>query len=179
MARIGVRAISTPKFDPKVIERAILREKRDKGREIEKQLEKTVAGWSGEKPRFKARVKDRGRDVVIEITLTGTDLAIKKWQWLDEGTKKNYPIPLSPKTGRSTLWFRSTEDDPYKASTKPRSFVSRPRPEPTGEYHAPKQVIHPGIMAREWTEMVREWMEDEFGKRIKVVLKRAVEKASK
>ena len=179
MASIGVKSIGSPKFDPRVVERMILKEKRDKGKEIEKQLEKTVANWSGEKPKFKARVKDRGRDVVIEITLTGTDLAIKKWRWLDEGTP-DHDIPLSPKTGRGTLWFRNSEiGAPYKAGTRPGSLVSQKSVPASGPMHAPRQIHHPGFPAREWTKIIRDMMEKDFGKRVRIVLKKAIEKASK
>ena len=175
MASIGVKAIGKPKFNAKAIERAILREKRDKGRDIEKQLEKTVVNWSGVKPAFKARVKDRGKDVVIETTLTGAELTLDKWQWLDEGTPE-HRIFGSPRLAFDNTDPKTPGTSPYGAATKPRSFSTSPKVLPNPFFHQPTFVKHPGFPAREWTKMIREWMEKEFGKRIQVVLKRVIER---
>ena len=170
----GVRAITPSPINVRAIERAILKEKAKKGKDIVKELEKTVRTWAGEKPRFKARVKDRGQDVVIEITLTGTELALDKWKWLDEGTD---PHPIS---GSPRLAFLNSGPAvggrAYVPKTIPGRLMSRAGAPAEGPLHFPESVQHPGFPARNWTKMIRDMMERDFGKRIRIVLKRVIEK---
>jgi len=169
---VSVRAIGNPKFDYKAIEQAILKEKDRKGEDIVKLLEKTVKTWTDRinTPRFSAKVRDRGKDVVIEVTITGTQLALDKWKWLDEGTKRHL-IPLTPTPG-VTLIFRYPG---FVAKTKTGVLDSFDGQEADGPIQKRQQVKHPGTEARGWVLEARKVMEKGFGKRVSIILKGVVE----
>ena len=169
---VTVRSVGSGKspVDPKVLEKAIRHEKARKGEDIVKLLEKTVRTWSDKAntPRFSASVRDRGKDVVIEVTITGTQLALDKWKWLDEGTKAHPIVPVRA----PALIFRYPG---FVAKTKTGVLDSFDGQEATGPIQKRQFVWHPGTEARGWIIEARKIMEKGFGKRVSIILKGVVE----
>ena len=167
-----MRSITPPKINIKAIERAILLEKRKKGEWIIKYLNKTVKSWES-KPGFKADLKVRGDDIVITITITGSHFDVMLWTWLDEG------VPPSLISGN--LAFPNRDPNVggrmYVQETKPGELVSRQQGgdrTQDGPFHRPGEVLWPGIEARKWTLLLRDMMQQEFGTRTLIELKRII-----
>lgn len=109
------------------------------------ELNKTTATWKGAKPTFKAEVSYAGGDVVILVGPGGSTEGAQKWVWLDEGTK---PHPIKAKN-KPTLAFRTN----FTPKTKVKTFSSGAGGS-SPPWAFPKQVRHPGIDAREWSEEI-------------------------
>jgi hypothetical protein len=74
------------------------------------------------------------------------------YQWLNDGTRKNYPIPKNL-VGSKMLRFQ----EGYKAKTRVRVLGSSGGGK-FGKVVFRKRVIHPGITARHWVdEVVKKW----------------------
>jgi len=173
---VSVRAVGSGKapVDPKVLEKAIRHEKARKGEDIVKLLEKTVRTWSDKvnTPQFSASVRDRGKDVVIEVTITGTQLALDKWKWLDEGTKAHDIVPVRARA----LKFNWPG---FVAKTKTGVLDSFAGQAADGPVRFRQLVKHPGTEARGWIIEARRIMEKGFGKRVNIILKEVVEEGGK
>lgn len=166
------KGIKFPKYDAKAVERAIRDEKKDKGGDIVKELEKTTVTWDGEKPGFRAKVNDSGNDMIIEIDLTGSQHGREKWVWLNRGTEPHVI------TGNPRLTFIDSSPEAggtsYVPKTIPGQLMSRVGADATGPLHFPEMVIHPGFPAREWTKAIIEKKNEEFKKRIRLRLRTAL-----
>jgi hypothetical protein len=123
----------------------ILNALRKEGRVVKRELEKTTATWKGAKPTFKIAIGLTGTDAIVLIGPAGNIEGAQKWVWLDEGTKKNYPI-----TAKKAPFLIFRDGRGFRAKTKVKTFSSGPGAN-TGPWVRKKQVIHPGIEARDWS----------------------------
>lgn len=115
-----------------------------------KDFENVTTGWSGERPRWQAEYWANQYQIGFKIFSDPNSEGSLKWRWLDLGTKKNYPIPTTPKPPGQWLAFPSV----YNAGSAPnriRTYGSSSG----GETVFAKQVIHPGIEARNWTKILQ------------------------
>lgn len=123
----------------------ILNELRAEGRVVKKEFEKTTTTWKGAKPTFEIAIGLTGQDAIVIIGPGGNTEGAQKWVWLDEGTKphiikaKNVP----------NLRFKTN----FTAKTKVKTFSSSAGSS-NPPWRATKQVKHPGIEAREWSETI-------------------------
>ena len=70
----------------------ILNALRAEGKAVKKELDKTTTTWKGAKPTFEIAIGLTGADAIVLIGPAGNKKGAQKWGWLDDGTKKNYPI---------------------------------------------------------------------------------------
>ena len=114
------KAIKPKKLNVPKVRQNLLNALRKEGNVIAKELRKTTATWKGEKPKFEVLIgiERPPGSVTVLVGPTGTDLAVKKWVWANDGTRphiiraKNVPR-LIFKTG-------------FSAKTKPGFFGSFP-----------------------------------------------------
>jgi hypothetical protein len=123
----------------------ILNALRAEGKVVKKEFEKTTATWKGAKPTFEIAIGLTGQDAIVLVGPGGDERGAQKWVWLNDGTKKNYPIVAK---NAPNLVFRDGRG--FKAKTKVKTFSSGPGAN-TGAIVTKKAVLHPGIEARDWT----------------------------
>lgn len=140
------------------IEAIVALEIQKAAKEAKAEYEKTVRTWN-KKPRFE--ILSDGTDALV-----GTDDEI--YGYLDKGTKKKYPIPKQPKVV-GALRFQ----EGYTSKTVPRSIGSRAGG-PKGPVRFAKQVIHPGIEAREFSRLVQKTIQGRLTRRINTAIQRAL-----
>ncbi len=141
------KAIKPKKLNVAKVRQNLLNALRKEGNIIAKELRKTTATWEGEKPKFEVLIgiERPPGSVTVLVGPTGTDKAVNKWVWNDEGTRphiiraKNVPR-LIFKTG-------------FSAKTKPGFFGSFPGGS-FGPTVSKFQVNHPGTKARGWSELI-------------------------
>ena len=118
---------------------------RKEGTASKKLLRQTTENWQGEKPQFKEKISLAGGDTTLLVYPDGSEKAVNKWNWLNEGTKPHVIVPKRAKM----LRFQSG----YTAGSTPNSLRTR-RSRSFGETVYAKRVNHPGIKARNWTILV-------------------------
>ncbi len=116
---------------------------RSVGTTVKNDFVRTIRTWSN-KPSFVQRGPLTLGDRITISVSTGN----KIYLFLTRGTRKNYPIPRSPKTV-GFLRFRTG----YRAKTRPRVIGSRGGGA-FGPFASAKQVIHPGIDARDFDKEI-------------------------
>ncbi len=135
----------------------LLNTMRAEGRIVKREFEKTTASWEGAKPTFKILISLKGGEAVVLIGAAGNPKGAQKWQWLNDGTEahviqaKNVPH-LIFQDGRG-----------FKPKTKVKTFSSGPGAN-IGAIVSKKQVIHPGIKARDWTGEISRLRRKRFSK---------------
>ncbi len=141
------KPIKPKRLNTAKVRQNLLNALRKEGKIIAKEFDKTTASWKGEKPKFEVLigVERPPGSVTVLVGPTGTEKAVLKWVWNDQGTRphviraKNVPR-LIFKTG-------------YSAKTKPGFFGSFPGGS-FGPTVSKFQVNHPGTEARGWSELI-------------------------
>ena len=172
MPSITIHAIKAGNLGLAAVVAEIDRELEKEGEQQVKELKKTVATWEGSRPTFEALTERSGADVTVLTGPTGSSRGVQKWNWLDQGTKRGYPIV--PRRARF-LRFRG---GPYTAKTMVNWFGSR-RGGPSGDFVFRKRVWHPGIAPRRWSTGLQEKRQRPFGRRIDKAVKRGLRAAGK
>lgn len=166
-----VKAIKPAKLKVPKVRLELLNELRAEGRDEVRILRPTTDNWRGEKPDFDFEIGLTSREAVLLVGPTGSEKAVQKWVWLDEGTRKNYPI-----TARRAPFLRFRSG--YSPSTSPGSFKSRGAVK-YGGWVQKKTVIHPGIVARGWSEMLQKRRKRPYRDRMLAATRRGMEKAKR
>lgn len=122
--------------------------------------EMVTAGWTGDRPDWKIRYWANQYQIGFQVYTDEHDKGGQKWIWLDLGTKKNYPIPKNPASSK-TLAFPSI----YRAGSSPNQLHTG-RKYSGGEIRFAKQVIHPGIKARNWSKLLAKKEEPLFAEKM-------------
>jgi hypothetical protein len=126
------------------IQQALIDGMRDVGQRIREEFEDTTKTWNHQPawdPAFPIP-----RVGIDEISVT-TETEDQVYGWLDQGTKKNYPIPTVP--GVKSLAFPSQ----FIAKTSP-GIIGSGVGFSGGDTVIRKQVIHPGVEARKFDETI-------------------------
>ncbi len=140
-----VKPIKPKKLAIDEIRLNVLNALREEGRIIAKEFEKTTQTWKGAKPKFEVLIGLTGKDATVVVGPTGSDKAVLKWVWIDQGTKphkiraKNVPL----------LKFRSG----FSPKTLPNKIASFPSGS-FGPFVSKKEVNHPGTEPRNFTKIV-------------------------
>lgn len=140
-----VKGIKPKKLAVDQVRLNILNALREEGRIIAKEFDKTTRTWKGVKPKFEVLIGLTGKDATVVVGPTGSDKAVLKWVWIDEGTKphkikaKNVPL-LKFRSGFSSKTFPNRIASFLGGSFGP--FVSK------------KEVNHPGTEPRNFTKIV-------------------------
>lgn len=153
------QTLSPKAFKPKEIRLALLEENADLGDELVKLFERTVQSWEGDRPGFEVVRKQNGDTVSLEIVLTGSDLAIKKWFWLNYGTRVRYAI-------LSSDWQSKTTPGELDSGEGGGRVVKIDMDNP-----------QPGIEARKWTQIITRKFKPEYYRRMQKAMRRGAAKS--
>jgi hypothetical protein len=167
-----VKGVKPKKLNIAAYRTEILNELRKEGTDQRKELRKTIRTWKGEKPKFETLVgleRPPGSASVLTGP-TGSDKAVNKWVWLNDGT----PPHVIAARRKPTLAFRRGG---FVSKTRPRWFGSRRGSPATGPWSYPKRVKHPGIEARGWSEDLQKRRRRPFTQRMVGAMQRASRKA--
>ena len=140
-----VKSIKPKKLKIKATRDNILAELQREGKEIEKLMDKTVATWQGETPKFESLVDVSGKDATVIVGPTGSDKAVNKWVWADQGTKAH----VIRAKNKPRLLFRTG----FTPKTKP-NIISSFRGSKSGPWTSPVQVNHPGTVPRNFSKTI-------------------------
>ncbi len=150
VAELG-KGIKPKKLAIDEVRQNILNALRAEGIIIKREFEKTTRTWKGVKPKFEVLIGLTGKDATVVVGPTGSDKAVLKWVWIDEGTRP-HKIPKSPKTNADAkpfLIFRSG----FSPKTLPNRIASFPSGS-FGPFVSKRQVDHPGTEPRNFTKIV-------------------------
>lgn len=167
-----IKGIKPAKLKVRQIRQEILNELRKEGTDQKRELRKTIKEWQGEKPDFESLVsltRPPGGAMVLTGP-TGSDMAVNKWTWLDQGTR---PHMITARR-RPTLAFRYGG---FKPKTKVGRFESSSGQAATGPWVYPRQVRHPGTQARNWSEKLSKQRKNKFRDRMIRAMQRVSAKA--
>jgi hypothetical protein len=140
-----VKGLKPKKLKIKEVRLNILNALRAEGKVVKAELEKTTTTWKGAKPTFTIAIGLTGQDAIVLIGPAGSAKGAQKWGWLDEGTEahiikaKNVPNVKTFSSGAGSI------SPPWRKA---------------------KQVKHPGIDAREWSEEIVKRRKKPFTKAI-------------
>lgn len=152
-----VKGIKPKKLRVDKIRLNLLNALRAEGKIIEREFEKTTRTWQGEKPKFETLIGLTGQDATVIVGPAGSQHAVDKWVWADEGTRAH--IIRAKRV--PNLIFRTG----YKAKTKVGSFSSGAGGS-FGPFRRKKQVRHPGTRARGWSVLIVKRRKKPFTKSI-------------
>lgn len=124
------------------------------GKRMQKKFAKTIAGWSGERidnPTMEYEVEIGSKDASVWAGPTGSEMAVNKWKWLDDGRGEQV-IPPGSKGYMAYEWQGKGRS--YKASTRPRSFSSGRKQKigPVSRVYHP--IKHDPIEPRMWSDQM-------------------------
>lgn len=162
MSAIVIKPIKPERLRVEAIKQVIEAEANLIANDMLLDFELTTWTWKHQ-PKFQKIVQVGPDDIEI---LVGTDDQI--YQYLDDGTRKNYPIPKNPATSK-TLRFQGT----YTAKTVP-GVISAKSGGASGPFTYRKQVIHPGIKARKFSKTIAKTWDKKMVKRVDKALQRAI-----
>ena len=144
-------------FNNEELERMLFKAVQDSAQESKRQFEKTVKTWNN-KADFEILEDSSDLEAIV-----GTN--DQRWQWIDQGTKKDYPIPQ--KAGAKTLRFNSK----FSPKTKVKKFASvKGSSSPPVAFR--KKVIHPGIKARGWSDIEQKRAQKRLTSAVNAVLRK-------
>lgn len=151
-----VKGIKPKKLNVDKIRQEILDQLRLEGAAIKKEFDKTIVTWQGAKPKFEVLIGLTGKDATVVVGPTGSNKAVLKWIWIDEGTKphkikaKNIPKPKPGKRVRTKpmLIFR----EGFSPKTLPGKLASFPSGS-FGPWVSKEEVQHPGTEPRNFTKL--------------------------
>lgn len=158
------------KLDPVRLE--VLNALRAEGREIRKELQRTTQTWEGAKPTFEIAIGLTQDEASVLVGPGGDRQGAQKWVWLNEGTEGPYKIEP-----RGNYPLRFPNPGTFSSKTLPGTLDSRAgSPGGPGVVYA-RSVEHPGIEARNWTEMVAKRRRRRFTRRMIKAKNRGLRKA--
>lgn len=163
---VAMKAIKPKRLKVDAIRLEILNALRKEGTVHRKELQKTTATWKGEKPKFESLFGLTGEDATVVTGPTGSDKAVDKWVWLNDGTK--------------IRWALMSSD--WRSKTRPRRFKSgrgAGRVVVAGKRYMQAHNIRPrpGIKAREWTVLLTKRRKRPFTRRMIKAMQHAAKKA--
>lgn len=166
-----VKPIKPALLDVDTIRLEILNENRNQGSLDVKELKKTTATWTGEKPRFGYKIHLGAKDASLESgPKDDGSMGFKKWVWLNAGVKAR--VITAKRAPR--LAFRWPG---FKPKTTPRFLGSGAGALATGPIRRPLSVNWPGIKARNWTAALYKKRKTAYRRAIDAATKRGLRKA--
>lgn len=141
-----IKIIKAQKMNLKQVRLEVLNALRKEGRTVENEFKKTVATWSGEKPKFESLVgleRPPGSASVLTGP-TGSNKALNKFKWLDEGTATRWAL-------MSGDWRSKTKVGRLKSGSGSGRVVIAGRRAMQARGIAPRK----GIEKRGWTPLIQ------------------------
>lgn len=156
----------------------LLVELHDTGDTIEAEFDQVTTRWK-HKPKFRKLVSIGHNRLEVTVEPEKFGLANAIWRWVDMGTgkwgKRKSPYPIRPKrtNTKGVLSFRTG----YQPRTAPVAKFNVGMGRATGGWVSKKEVMHPGIEPREFTETVYKLIDKTFKRRIDRAIRRAILRA--
>jgi len=153
-----VKGIKPQRLKVDAYRQAILNALRAEGADQRRVLRQTTKTWKGEKPKFETLVGlERGPSGSASVLTgpTGSDEAVNKWRWLDEGTKIRWAL-------MSTDWRSKTKPGRFKSGRGRGRVVIAGRRAMTQRGIRPR----PGIQARNWSQTLTKQRKRPFTRRL-------------
>lgn len=127
---------------------------------VKARLDDVVSDWKN-RPDFIIEVKLSKREIETVVRLRKNRIASRIFRYVDEGTEGPYPIPKVPKTNDSRPPFLA-----YRQGYQPKTLPIAQAHVGPGTAEGPlvfaRQVMHPGIEARNFTATIQEETYPEF-----------------
>lgn len=144
----------------------------DTADEMQTSVETVVSDWS-RKPRFRKRTTVTPALISVSIEPTGRNAQI--FSYVDQGTEGPYRIPkfIRPETqtAKGTLLkFRTN----YSARTAPVAKHHQGSGRASGPWVSARQVMHPGIEAREFLQTLSDEMKPTLDRRVENAIRRVL-----
>jgi hypothetical protein len=161
------KAIKPKKLKVDEIRLEILNALRAEGRDQRQELEKTTQTWKREKPKFESLIgleRPPGGASVLTGP-TGSDKAVNKWTWLNEGTKIRWAL-------MSRDWRSKTTVGKFSSGPGRGGVVIAGRRAMTARNIRPR----PGIKARNWTTILQKRRRRPFTRRMIKAIQRGAAK---
>jgi hypothetical protein len=152
---IVIKKIKAPRLKIDAVRLELLNVLHAEGKIQQRELAKTTSSWQGDKPQFETLISLQGGAASALTGPVGNTMGVKKWDWLDQGTRVRYAT-------MSKDW-RSKTRQKWFGSGRGRGrmlFVNRRRP-------------RPGIEARGWSEALTLTRKNAFRKLVMAGLARA------
>ena len=124
------------------------------GKRMQKKFAKTIEGWTGERidnPTMEYEVETGDKDASVWSGPSGSEMAVNKWKWLDEG-RDAQDIPPGALGYMAYPWQGKGRS--YKASTRPRSFSSGAKQKLGPRSRVYHSVHHDPIEPRMWSDQM-------------------------
>ncbi|RPJ40147.1 MAG: hypothetical protein EHM35_00650 [Planctomycetaceae bacterium] len=165
---IRVQAIKAKALNVKAVQREVQKALEETGKILQKEFGKTTESWQGAKPTFQVTTGGMASRAFVHCFPGGDEEGVEKWVRLDEGTEHNYPIAAR----KAPMLVYQSEFSP---KTTPGSLSSKGGGK-SGPYdRRRKQVIHPGVDPRNWSQTLGEQEEDAFADRIQAAVEKGLE----
>jgi len=162
---IAFKEIKPKKLKVQAIIDELTKELEAEGKFHQKELGKTTQSWKKDKPKFES-LTEVGADSVIVVTgPTGSDKAVNKFMWLNEGTKIRWAL-------MSRNWRSKTRVGKFASGPGRGRVVIAGRRAMTARNIRPR----PGIKARNWTTILQKRRKRPFTKRMIQAMRRGAQK---
>lgn len=120
-------------------------------------LNQTIQPWENEKPTMKAEISYRGGDVAMVAGPSGNEKGVKKWFWLDQGTRVRYAL-------LSRDWRSKTMPRNIRSGAGAGQVLARGH----------RAGAHKGIEARMWSDTINKMIKKGFQRRIQEAVTRGM-----
>lgn len=131
-----MRAIVPKAMNIDAIAKEIFTELGKEGKDDQRLLDQTTSGFTGTRPTFESDIY-RGDDVGVRTTPGGDGEGVKKWRYLNEGTRVRHAVMSKG----------------YRAGTTPGQLRSSRKRGRT--VFVSRKIRRPGIAARGWTTVAQ------------------------
>ncbi len=136
---VQVKAIKAKPMRLKEVRLELLNAMRAEGKETQKLYEQTVETWKGDKPIFESLISLMHDDATVLTGPNGSEMALKKFKFLDEGTSKRWALMSSDWQSKTRPGVLKSGRGRGRVIVVGKRRMRRPRP---------------GIQARGWTEKI-------------------------
>ena len=136
---VQIKAIKPKVMNLKRVREELLKAARAEGKETQKLYEQTVATWKGDKPFFESLISLMRNDATVLTGPNGSEMALKKFKFLDEGTSVRWALMSSDWQSKTRPGVLKSGRGAGRVIVVGKRWMRRPRP---------------GIKARGWTEKI-------------------------
>lgn len=162
---ISMKGIKSAKLKKAGIRTELLNALRKEGTAQRKALRPTTSTWRGETPAFESLIGLDGEAATVVTGPVGSGMGVKKWFWLNAGTKIRWALMSSG----------------WKSKTSPGNFKSGGgggRPVLIGKraFKGRGMRARPGIAARNWTILLTKMRRKPWIKATQAAMKKGANK---
>ncbi len=151
-----IKVIKPRQLSINAVRANILNALREEGKYAVSLLNQTIENWQ-DPPRMTSEIGYKGGDVAMIAGPTGDEFAVKKWHWLNSGTRVRY-------AAMSSDWVSKTVPGSLHSGRGAGRVVARGR----------RAGAHPGIQARMWTDLINKKMHKTFHRKIQQAVTRGI-----